>query len=357
MKLALENSNTYDSIKTRLGDGLVAQGRVSQYQSQDLGENYWRVEAERLFQTSLARIQYDAWAIGTGEDQPRVRDDGYSNDTPDEAGNLCGILKFLSTEYRNVPATLYIWLMFIYPGLLLLSMKVKTVVRVGHWIKEHCYLECCTKRRGKGKNAKSLPPGANGTANATIIGAPDPAQDTESVLPGPDTDVDATRSTIPDPTQDLPPGPVMQSNPPNTTRSATREGTENSEPNPWEDSAGDDTGDDEENASGGGITSTAANNTATNGHENEGDLQDAGEMESETRAETTLSYADIDEEELAHWILVELLGRLLYWIIVGPFLVGFATTYEAIRGWFEGRQVVPPTGGVSATALNGEQIV
>jgi hypothetical protein len=160
-KLSLENSNIYDSIKTRLGDGLVAQGRVSQYQSQHLGDAHWRVEAERLFQTSLARIQYDAWAIGTGEDQARVRDDGYANDTPDEAGNLCGLLKFLSSDYRNVPQTLYICLMSIYPGLLLLSMKVKTVVKVGDWIKDHCYLECCTKRRQKGKDPEPVPPRPN----------------------------------------------------------------------------------------------------------------------------------------------------------------------------------------------------
>jgi hypothetical protein len=182
MKLSLENSNIYDSIKTRLGDGLVAQGRVSQYQSQDLGDAHWRVEAERLFQTSLARIQYDAWAIGTGEDQARVSDDGYANDTPDEARNLCGIFKFLSSDYRNVPQTLYICLISIYPGLLLLSMKVKTVVKVGDWIKDHGYLECCTKRRQKGKDPESVPPGPNAGAGAgsTESTRQEPTQDTRS---------------------------------------------------------------------------------------------------------------------------------------------------------------------------------
>lgn len=162
---------------------------MSQYQSQDLGDAHWRVEAERLFQTSLARIQYDAWAIGTGEDQARVRDDGYANDTPDEAGNLCGILKFLSSDYRNVPRTLYICLMSIYPGLLLLSMKVKTVVKVGNWIKDHCYLERCTKRKQKGKDPESVPPGPNAGAGAGAGARSDATENTRQDLsPGADED-------------------------------------------------------------------------------------------------------------------------------------------------------------------------
>jgi len=145
MKLSLENSNIYDSIKTRLGDALVAQRRVSQYQSQDLGDKHWMIEAERLFQTSLARIQYDAWAIGSGEDQARVLDDGYSPDTPDAAGNLCGIFKFRSSVYTNILYGWYIWLMFIFPVFCSASTKVSTVREWPHWIKEHSC--CCSTRR------------------------------------------------------------------------------------------------------------------------------------------------------------------------------------------------------------------
>jgi len=147
MKLSLENSNIYDSIKTRLGDALVAQRRVSQYQSRDLGDKHWMVEAEGLFQTSLARIQYDAWAIGSGEDQARVRDDGYSLDTPEEAGNLCGIFKFRSSQYTNVLRDWFIGLMFILPGLWILSSEVSTIHDRYHWTLEHCC--CCIKRHGK----------------------------------------------------------------------------------------------------------------------------------------------------------------------------------------------------------------
>jgi hypothetical protein len=146
MKLSLENSNIYDSIRTRLGDALVAQSRVSQYQSQDLGDKHWMVEAERLFQTSLARIQYDAWAIGSGEDYARVRDDGYSLDTPEGAGNLCGIFKFRSSQYTNVLCGWFIGLIFIFPGLWILSSDVSTIRDRYRWTVEHCFC-CCMKRR------------------------------------------------------------------------------------------------------------------------------------------------------------------------------------------------------------------
>ena len=100
MKLSLENSNIYDSIKWRLGTALLAQESVSQFISQPLPANQWAVEVSQLFATSLARIQYDAWSIAHGEERERS---GYVEVTPDEAkGRLCRLYKFNSIGYTNV---------------------------------------------------------------------------------------------------------------------------------------------------------------------------------------------------------------------------------------------------------------
>ena len=100
MKWSLENSNIHDSIKWRLGTALLAQERVSQSVSIPLSPHQWQLEANQLFATSLARIQYDAWQIATGEDRDRP---GYVEVTPDEGrGRLCGLYKFKTSDYVNV---------------------------------------------------------------------------------------------------------------------------------------------------------------------------------------------------------------------------------------------------------------
>ena len=100
MKWALENSNTYDSIKWRLGTALLAQESVSQSVSVPLSPYQWQLEASQLFATSLARVQYDAWKIATGEDHERPE---YVEVTPDEAkGRLCGLYKFKTSDYTNI---------------------------------------------------------------------------------------------------------------------------------------------------------------------------------------------------------------------------------------------------------------
>jgi hypothetical protein len=327
----LENSNIYDLIKTRLGGGLVAQARVSQYQSQDLGDAFWRIEAERLFQTSLARIQYDAWAIGTGEDQARVRDDGYADDTPDEAGNLCGILKFLSSDYRNVPRTLYICLMCIYPGLLLLSMRVKTVIKVVNWFKEHSYFECSTKRgqKGKGKDPESVLPLRNDSADGIGSAKQGPTKNTSSSL-------------------------AMQSTLRNAAQNVTADATGSANGNVGG-SAGDGASGSVENAPGTGYgraggraegsgTGDATDDTTANGPENpaNGGPPDAASVRSEAKDETAPAEADEDELEppVLHWILCTLIAGSVYWFIRCIIGIPWACSagIEAVRDWFKRRQ-------------------
>jgi len=106
MKRALDHSDVYNSIVRRLGTALVAQDMISQYMSVGLSDNHWALEAERLFVNSLARIQFDALNIASGEDRAHEGEDGWVNDTPDEAGNLCGLYKFQSVGYTNI----YVWI-------------------------------------------------------------------------------------------------------------------------------------------------------------------------------------------------------------------------------------------------------
>jgi hypothetical protein len=123
MKWSLTNSNTYNSIKWRLGRALLAQERLGQsIYAGNLDSNHWESEAEQLFATSLARIQFDAddIATGAGKDLP-----GYIDQTPDEArGQLCRLYKSRTTEYTNVNLVAFVGLLLILPVSMLLSKEV-----------------------------------------------------------------------------------------------------------------------------------------------------------------------------------------------------------------------------------------
>ena len=125
MKWSLENSNTYDSIKWRLGTALLAQESVSQFVSRPLPSNQWQIEASQLFATSLARIQYDALGIATGEDRQRP---GYVEVTPDEArGKLCDLYKFKTPDYTNINLIAFIGLNLLAIAIIILSLNASTI--------------------------------------------------------------------------------------------------------------------------------------------------------------------------------------------------------------------------------------
>ncbi|MCJ1282510.1 hypothetical protein MMC26_001833 [Xylographa opegraphella] len=124
MKWSLENSNTYEAIKWRLGNALLAQESISQSVSKPLPSNQWEIEASQLFATSLARIQYDAWAIARGEDHELP---GYVEVTPAEArGRLCRLYKFNSVGYTNVNLLGFIGLPLAAIVVWILSWEIKT---------------------------------------------------------------------------------------------------------------------------------------------------------------------------------------------------------------------------------------
>lgn len=125
MKWSLENSNIYDSIKWRLGTALKAQESISQSVSRPLSPFQWQIEANQLFATSLARIQFDAWDIAAGADRGRP---GYIEATPDEAkGQLCGLFKFKTSDYTNVNLAAFIGIILLAFTLFFLTWNPNTI--------------------------------------------------------------------------------------------------------------------------------------------------------------------------------------------------------------------------------------
>ena len=126
MKWALESSTIADSITLRLGSALVAQESISQsIASNRLDPHQWEIETELLFATSLARIQFDAMAIATGEGRDRS---GYKEVTPDEAkGQLCNLFKFKTVGYTNINFAALIGIFLILPLLFVLSLEARRI--------------------------------------------------------------------------------------------------------------------------------------------------------------------------------------------------------------------------------------
>lgn len=94
-------SSTFDTISYRLGSGLNAQSLVRGWVSQPLAKEQWKVEAERIFEASLARIQIEARNIARGAGAAY---DGLSRFPSSPA--LCkGSYLFRSQGWQNINVT------------------------------------------------------------------------------------------------------------------------------------------------------------------------------------------------------------------------------------------------------------
>ncbi|OCL08785.1 hypothetical protein AOQ84DRAFT_406004 [Glonium stellatum] len=161
MKYALGNSNTYDSIKLRLGTALLAQQRIGQARSLPLRDGHWEDEAAHLFATSLARAQFDAWSIACGEDHERP---GYKDSTPDQVkGRLCGLYKFNKDGYINIELGAFVGLLLVLPVTYLLSRETKKAEEI---IPKNC-LAAWGWKAGGGEGRGTRPVGDNHTSNGS----------------------------------------------------------------------------------------------------------------------------------------------------------------------------------------------
>ena len=96
---SIRNSIIFQSISQRLGNALDASERLSGFTSLPLSPEQWKVEAKKLFETSLARAQIDARNIARGV---MAEYPGYvkANNTPPE---MCqGTYLFISQGWTNV---------------------------------------------------------------------------------------------------------------------------------------------------------------------------------------------------------------------------------------------------------------
>jgi len=115
------NSGTYQAISQRLGSALNASDRLSGFTSLPLATEQWKVEAERLFETSLARTQIDARNIARGV---MASYPGYvkSNNTAPE---MCkNTYLFISQGWTNVNLA---WsLLILIPSCLIILLAIPT---------------------------------------------------------------------------------------------------------------------------------------------------------------------------------------------------------------------------------------
>jgi hypothetical protein len=124
MYASLLKTDIYNAIEKRLGRGLIAQSKVSQYFSEALGDHHWVDEVERLVATSHARTQINTWSIAKGEDSIHEGKDGYTLITPEEKyGNLCGMFKYNPPGYASIRFITLIFILLSFPLFLLLSRK------------------------------------------------------------------------------------------------------------------------------------------------------------------------------------------------------------------------------------------
>lgn len=127
MHLALERSNIYDATAKRLGSSLVASRMLSQYSSPGLASDHWKTEVTHWFGTSLARIQFDAWSIATGEGHGIPT---YYDATPDvvKEGRLCGRFKFKNPAFTNISLAAFITFVLMPVYTFILHCKTTDVV-------------------------------------------------------------------------------------------------------------------------------------------------------------------------------------------------------------------------------------
>ena len=135
LRTALNQSDTLNSMILRQGNALVAQERLSIFNSPRLGSQHWKEEAERIFHSTLAWVQFATWGLADGEGKQFVADEGYSDFTPKHLnGDLCKLFKFRATGVINVRLwPLIIWSL-VWPMTWALSLDVSTARKSVSWM-------------------------------------------------------------------------------------------------------------------------------------------------------------------------------------------------------------------------------
>jgi hypothetical protein len=170
MYASLRRTEVYNMIEKRLGRGLIAQSKVSQFYSEGLGSHQWVDEVEHMFATINARTQINTWSIARGEDS-NLEEEGYRLITKKGTyGDLCGMFKYNPPGYTSIHATPFGLVLFSFPLFLFLSRKWPVWPYPWPWRKE------------PPENAVEVEPEVPGTGAAEQVAKP-----TDAATPTPHT--------------------------------------------------------------------------------------------------------------------------------------------------------------------------
>jgi hypothetical protein len=97
--LALDYSTACGSTQFRGAEALDAQSKIAHMRSLPLAEKQWQVEAEKMFQTSLARMQLNVFNVARGTASSF---DGYENILPEKYRGICKLVKIPTIGWRNI---------------------------------------------------------------------------------------------------------------------------------------------------------------------------------------------------------------------------------------------------------------
>ncbi|KAF8858997.1 hypothetical protein BDZ45DRAFT_371177 [Acephala macrosclerotiorum] len=97
--IALKYSTSPGSIQFRGSEALDAQAKIAHMLSLPLAEKQWQVEAEKMFRTSLARMQLNLYDFVRGT---AANYEGYENTLPVEHRAMCQMVTIPTVGWRNI---------------------------------------------------------------------------------------------------------------------------------------------------------------------------------------------------------------------------------------------------------------
>jgi hypothetical protein len=120
--LALDFSTACGSTQFRGVESLNAQSKISHMQSQDLAPEQWKLEVEKFFEVSLARIQLNAYDIVRGT---AAAFDDYHNILPARYRGICTLVAIRTVGWKNLNVVGLVGSIFGIALLWIISRKAK----------------------------------------------------------------------------------------------------------------------------------------------------------------------------------------------------------------------------------------
>lgn len=122
--MGLEYSGFWHTIKTRTSKELDATRKiVDRYISMPLAQDQWKLEAHRLFETSMIRAKLEVLELARGT---RASMQNFTNRMEGDRRSVCQKIKFQSTGYKNLSVVGLVFA-FVAPPALAFRIKTKPV--------------------------------------------------------------------------------------------------------------------------------------------------------------------------------------------------------------------------------------